>query len=439
MRLLLTAVSLSLLATPLLHSQQVMSDYLDVFTVKVRPEKRADFDTVNRKIAEANRKAKGDQWTAMTVEYGEGNTVQFVSQRQNFAGIESGMTAFMSAINAGYGPGGLSKMMADFNSTILSSRAEIRRRRWDLTANPPTDAASYNQIIGSARWLRTIRVNVRNGHEDDFEQRAKEAKAALEKDPYVVNNRRVYGTLATKFRQLLASVRSNRVLALDAIQNRKDGRQEEAARHVHLVLRVAHDQPDVAVGQALGLATTLTLLTPQRIPYLLMGATAAIAVGAWLDTHSTNVTRPHQLILSQALIGYGTMLFIGPALAYGFLRMLERGPGHLVTFIVLFSTTQNIGGLAGSALLGSYQVISTRAHALALAERVLPSDPQAFAQLQNGGTALRAALAREASILAFNDVFRLVMAIALLTLGYLVYIRTYNIIRQRRGVAQATT
>ena len=181
MRFLLTAVSLSLLATPLLHSQQVMSDYLDVFTVKVRPEKRAEFDTVNRKIAEANRKAKGDQWTAMTVEYGEGNTVQFVSQRQNFAAIESGMTAFMSAINTGYGPGGLSKVMADFNSTILSSRAEIRRRRWDLTANPPTDADSYNQIIGSARWLRTIRVNVRNGHEDDFEQRAKEAKAALEK------------------------------------------------------------------------------------------------------------------------------------------------------------------------------------------------------------------------------------------------------------------
>jgi hypothetical protein len=195
----------------------------------------------------------------------------------------------------------------------------------------------------------------------------------------------------------------------------------------------------VLVAQALGLATTLTLLTPQRIPYLLMGATLAIAVGAWLDTHSTNVTRPHQLIFSQALIGYGTMLFIGPALAYGFLRMLEKGPGHLVTFIVLFSTTQNIGGLAGSALLGSYQVISSRAHALALAEHVLPSDPQAFAQLQNGGALVRAALAREASILAFNDVFRLVMAIALLTLGYLVYIRTYNIIRQRRGLAQAPT
>ncbi|MFL6448622.1 MAG: hypothetical protein ACJ746_13165 [Bryobacteraceae bacterium] len=117
----------------------------------------------------------------MEVEYGEGNTVQFISQRQNFAGIESGLTAFMSAINTGYGPGGVPKMMADFNSTILSSRSEIRRRRWDLSANPPSDADTYNKIIGSARWLRTIKVNVRNGREDDFEQRAKEAKAAIEK------------------------------------------------------------------------------------------------------------------------------------------------------------------------------------------------------------------------------------------------------------------
>ena len=181
MRFLFTAVSLSFLATPLLHAQQPMSDYLDVLIVKVRPEKRADFDTVNRRIAEANRKAKGDSWIAMDVQYGEGNTVQIVSQRQNFAAIDSGMTAFMSSISTAYGAGGVAKMMADFNSTILSSRSEIRRRRWDLTVNPPTDADSYSKIIGSARWARTFRVTVRNGREDDFEQRAKEVKTALEK------------------------------------------------------------------------------------------------------------------------------------------------------------------------------------------------------------------------------------------------------------------
>src|SRR3954470_16558073 len=174
MKFLLKAVSLSLLATPLTYPQQMTSDYLDVLIVKIRPEKRADFDTVNRRIADANRKAKGDLWTAMEVQYGEGNTVQFISQRQNYAAIDAGFAAFTTAVNNGYGAGGISKMMADFNGTILSSRSEIRRRRWDLTMNPPTDADGYNKLVGSARWLRTIKVNVRNGREADFEARAKE-------------------------------------------------------------------------------------------------------------------------------------------------------------------------------------------------------------------------------------------------------------------------
>src|SRR5947209_19791055 len=109
MKFLLKAVSLSLLATPLTYPQQMTSDYLDVFIVKVRPEKRADFDTVNRKIADANRKAKGDSWVASELQYGEGNTVQFLSHRQSYAAIDSGFTAFTGAINSAYGAGGMSK------------------------------------------------------------------------------------------------------------------------------------------------------------------------------------------------------------------------------------------------------------------------------------------------------------------------------------------
>lgn len=181
MKQLIAALSLALLATPFAHAQAMMGDYLDVFVAKVRPEKRADFDAVGRRIADANRKAKGDSWIAMTVEYGENNTVLMVSPRQNYAAIDSASTAFMNAIKTAYGPGGLPKMMADVNSTLLSSRSEIRRRRGDLSVNPPADADAYQKLVGGARWLRTIRISVRNGREADFEERAKEAKAALEK------------------------------------------------------------------------------------------------------------------------------------------------------------------------------------------------------------------------------------------------------------------
>ena len=193
----------------------------------------------------------------------------------------------------------------------------------------------------------------------------------------------------------------------------------------------------VLLAMVLGLGTTLLTLTPARIPYLIIAAALFIALGSWLDTHSTNITRPAQLMWSQALIAYGTMLFIGPALAYGFMRMLEKGPGHLVTFIVLFSTTQNIGGLAGSALLGTYQVMAARAHALSLSEQVLLSDPQAAARLQGGFANLSAALTREANILAFNDVFGAVAVLALMIAAYMVYIRVFNVLRQRRALRES--
>ncbi len=180
MKQLLTTLSVILLASPIACAQ-TGGDYLDIFIVKVRPEKRADFDAANRKIAEANRKAKGDSWLATEVEYGEANTVQFSSPRQNYAAIESAQTAFFGAIKEAYGPGGIPKMMQDFNNTILSAHSEIRRRRGDLTVNPPKDADAYMKIVGEARWLRTIQIRVRPGREADFEERAKEVKAALEK------------------------------------------------------------------------------------------------------------------------------------------------------------------------------------------------------------------------------------------------------------------
>lgn len=213
----------------------------------------------------------------------------------------------------------------------------------------------------------------------------------------------------------------------------------------------------VLLAMAAGLAATLLTLTPDRIAYLVIAAALLIALGAWLDSQANDLTRPAQLYFTQALIGFGTMLFIGPALAYGFLRMLEQGPSHIVTFIVLFSTTQNVGGLAGSALLGTYQVEAARAHAVSLAERAVPSDPIVAARIQagaravsgaivdpqarqaQGASALGQALGRQANVLAFNDVFRLVAVVAILAALYLAYVRIFNVIQRRRAAQGAST
>jgi hypothetical protein len=172
----------------------------------------------------------------------------------------------------------------------------------------------------------------------------------------------------------------------------------------------------VAGAMLLGIATAALTLRPHLVRQQVIVAALIIALGAWLDSHATNQTRPQELYLSQALLGFGATLFIGPALAFGFLRMLERGPAYFVSLVVLFSSTQNIGSLAGSALLGSYQVIATRSHLSALTEHLVAADPQVVARIQSQGSVLLAqSAAREAAILAFNDVFRFVALLAVAT------------------------
>ena len=193
----------------------------------------------------------------------------------------------------------------------------------------------------------------------------------------------------------------------------------------------------VAAAMLLGIATAALTLRPHTVRQQVIAAALIIALGAWLDSHATNQTRPQELYLSQALIGFGTTLFIGPALAFGFLRMLERGPAYFVSLVVLFSSTQNIGSLAGSALLGSYQVIATRAHLAALTEHLVAADPQVVARIQAQGSALLAqSAAREATILAFNDVFRFVAVLAAATALFVLFFVLRDVWRARNPVTQ---
>ncbi len=163
---------------------QMQEDYLDVEIIKVKPEKRAEFDALGKKIADANRRHNGDTWLALETVYGEGNVVYFVSPRRNYADIDKGSGAFMDALGKAYGPAGVGKILQDVNNCTLSSRGEVRRRRWDLSANVPGDPAAMAKLIGEARWVRTTIVRVRPGQRLNFEEQIRTIKAAQEKsDP----------------------------------------------------------------------------------------------------------------------------------------------------------------------------------------------------------------------------------------------------------------
>jgi len=173
--LLLTALSV------VMGLAQQPTGYLDVFIVKVKPEKRAEFDLVNKKIAEANRRHQGDTWLAYETAYGEGNTVVFSSARASYLDAEKSYDVFKGALGKAYGEAGAKALYQEFNSTLESSRSELRRRRWDLSYNAPADSAAYFQAVGNARWIRSAIVRARPGHQLELEALLKDINAAAQK------------------------------------------------------------------------------------------------------------------------------------------------------------------------------------------------------------------------------------------------------------------
>jgi hypothetical protein len=162
---------------------QAQGDYLDVFIVKVKPEKVADFQALSKKWADANRRYNGDRWLAQEALYGEGNVYTFTSTRKDYADIDQAYDASMQAVNKAFGKEAALKIEQDFNSCLVWSRSELRRRRWDLSRKPPKDADAYMKLIGESRLLRTTAVHIRPGHVDDFEALLKDMKQAGEKNP----------------------------------------------------------------------------------------------------------------------------------------------------------------------------------------------------------------------------------------------------------------
>jgi hypothetical protein len=175
----LTVLALAIITVPAIAQDQ--GELLDVFTVQVKPEKRAAFDAITKRIAEANRKNNGDSWVTTETVYGEGNTVNFISVRKGYGDIENAMGAFMGALAKTYGQAGTEKMMAEASACMENHRSELRRRRWDLSSNVPSDAAGRAKVVGESRWLRTTMVRVRPGRTAEFEALVKEVKAAREK------------------------------------------------------------------------------------------------------------------------------------------------------------------------------------------------------------------------------------------------------------------
>lgn len=188
----------------------------------------------------------------------------------------------------------------------------------------------------------------------------------------------------------------------------------------------------VILASIAGLVFALVTFNPAHVGRPITLAVVLIGIASFMDADSTNLTRPANFYVSQGLIGFATMLFMAEAVAIGFARTLLAGSRNLVSFVVLFGMSQSVGGLAGSALLGTFQTWREKYHSHELVQNIVMTDPQVAARLRAGAGAvagvvgdpvLRSAegaailsqqVAREANILAYNDVFLLAGALSVL-------------------------
>ena len=194
----------------------------------------------------------------------------------------------------------------------------------------------------------------------------------------------------------------------------------------------------VSVATLLGGLALIPVIKPERVPAIHVVALTLIAAGAWMDSRSTLDTRPAQMMLSQAMIAFGGILFMAPAMMRGLVSALARGPNYILSFVIVFLSTQSLGGAMGSGLFTTFINHRQAAHLQILREQLTASDAQMLQEILRRTTilapqitdaAVRKAQAvaliaqdvsNEAYVMAYNDAYFLTALVALAALAALI-------------------
>ena len=267
----------------------------------------------------------------------------------------------------------------------------------------------------------------------------------------IIEHNRVNPMLNTRW---ISSGAVIRFAAIAAVMRLVLSEQQIGATGMMTALGMQNDQMVTLFGYATlasiaALVIGLLRLDMKDLLRPVLVSLALIAVGCFMDAGSVSLTRPGNLYLSQSMLAFAAIYFLGPTMMTGMLKAIAKGPSHIVSFSAVFSISQSLGGLGGAALLGSLQIIRQKYYGNELAQSIVLTDPIAAdrvrqlaasyarvltdpAKLQTQGlTQLQTQMLREAAVLAYNDVFLvsgLVAALAFLWLGARwVYYRANNI------------
>lgn len=193
----------------------------------------------------------------------------------------------------------------------------------------------------------------------------------------------------------------------------------------------------IVIATFVGALACLAWMRPGREAYLHLVALALIAAGAFMDAHATYDTRPEQMLISQALIGVAGMLFMPPAMMAGLLSALAKGPNYILSFVIVFVSTQSLGGVIGSGAFSTVVNLRQAFHVQQLATELTATDPTVTAEIARrmvplapyvpdlaqrklqAMSQIATEATRQSYVLAYNDAYFLTFLIAVVAAGLL--------------------
>ncbi|WP_338562780.1 MFS transporter [Erwinia sp. E_sp_B04_7] len=194
----------------------------------------------------------------------------------------------------------------------------------------------------------------------------------------------------------------------------------------------------ILAGVVSGIIVSALTINVKHLSWPIVMSLILIIVASLMDAQSSPLTRANNMYFSQFLLGFSSTFFIAPALLLNIGSVVTQ-PKNLVSLVVLFGMSQNIGGLMGSALLGTFQTWREKYHSSLLGDRLSYLDPNVTERLTQytnlfnsfiGDTALRSAegtvqlqtvATLQANVLAYNDTYLLTAGMAFITLVWVLW------------------
>jgi len=189
----------------------------------------------------------------------------------------------------------------------------------------------------------------------------------------------------------------------------------------------------ILAGVVTGIITSALTINVKHLSWPIVVSLLLIMIASLMDAQSSPLTRANNMYFSQFLLGFSSAFFIAPALLLN-LGSVVTQPKNLVSLVVLFGMSQNLGGLMGSALLGTFQTWREKYHSSLLGDQLTylnTNVTERLTQYSNlfnsyigdsvlrsaqGTTQLQTVATQQANVLAYNDTYLLTAGMAFVTL-----------------------